>query len=155
MTAAIEGSECSTPRPHFTSGEDPVPIVQEAGWAPGTVWTGGISRPQRDSIPDRPAQSVYRLSYPADAICIAWENSKVKLYFSEISLVYLFSRLRDFWSHFLCIWMLLGDYCIRLFCVGCRPTSGEVYRLYIVGLLEKFISVNLTEVYKVFLLWFP
>jgi len=57
----------STPRPHFTPGEDPVPIVQEAGWAPGPVWTGGKFRPHRDSIPDRPArsQSLYRLSYPA------------------------------------------------------------------------------------------
>ena len=24
----------STPRPHFTPGKDPVPILQEAGWAP-------------------------------------------------------------------------------------------------------------------------
>ena len=40
----------STPRPHFTPGKDPVPIVQEAGWAPGPVWTGGKSRPYRDSI---------------------------------------------------------------------------------------------------------
>jgi len=56
----------STPRPHFTPGKDPVPILQEAGWAPGPVWTGGKSRPHRDSIPDRPArsQSLYRLSYP-------------------------------------------------------------------------------------------
>jgi len=43
-----------TPRPHFTPGKDPVPILQEAGWAPGPVWTGGKSRPNRDSIPDRP-----------------------------------------------------------------------------------------------------
>jgi hypothetical protein len=28
------------PRPLFTSGEEQVPIVQEAGWAPGPVWTG-------------------------------------------------------------------------------------------------------------------
>jgi len=57
----------STPRPHFTPGKDPAPILQEAGWAPGPVWTGGKSRPHRDSIPDRPArsQSLYRLSYPA------------------------------------------------------------------------------------------
>jgi len=41
----------STPRPHFTSGKDPAPILQEAGWAPGPVWTGGKSRPHRDSIP--------------------------------------------------------------------------------------------------------
>ena len=56
-----------TPRPHFTPGKDPVPILQEAGWAPGQVWTGGKSRPHRHWIPDRPArsQSLYRLSYPA------------------------------------------------------------------------------------------
>ena len=28
----------STPRPHFTPGKVPVPILQEAGWAPGPVW---------------------------------------------------------------------------------------------------------------------
>ena len=57
----------STPRPHFTPRKNPVPVLQEAGWAPGPVWTGGKSRPHRDSIPDRPArsQSLYRLSYPA------------------------------------------------------------------------------------------
>ena len=38
-------------------GRDPVPIVQEAGWAPGPVWMGGKSRPHWDSIPDRPARS--------------------------------------------------------------------------------------------------
>ena len=47
----------STPRPHFTPGKDPVPILQKAGWAPGPVWTGGKSRPHRDSIPDHPARS--------------------------------------------------------------------------------------------------
>ena len=29
-----------TPRQHITPGKDPVPIVQEAGWASGPVWTG-------------------------------------------------------------------------------------------------------------------
>jgi len=60
----------STPRPHLTSGKDPVPILQEAGWDPGQVWTGGKSRSHRDSIPNRPArsQSLYRLSYPAYTI---------------------------------------------------------------------------------------
>ena len=57
----------STPRPHFTPGKDTVPIVQEAGWAPRPVWTGGTFRLHRDSIPDSTArrQSLYRLSYPA------------------------------------------------------------------------------------------
>jgi hypothetical protein len=31
----------STPHPgRFTPGKDPVPIVQEAGWAPEPVWAG-------------------------------------------------------------------------------------------------------------------
>ena len=57
----------NTPRPHFTPGKDPVLILQEAGWAPGPVWTGGKSRHHGDSIPDRPARSqlLYRLSYPS------------------------------------------------------------------------------------------
>jgi len=57
----------SKPRPHFVPGKDQVPILQEDGWAPEPVWTGGKSRPHRDSIPDRPArsQSLYRLSYRA------------------------------------------------------------------------------------------
>ena len=57
----------STTRPHFTPWKDPVLILQEAGWAPGPVWTAGKSRPHRDSIPDRQSrsQSPYRLSYPA------------------------------------------------------------------------------------------
>ena len=63
-----------TPRPLFTPGEDPVPIVQEAGWAPGSVWT------REENIastgirsPDRPArsQSLYRLGYPGPH---AWEG---------------------------------------------------------------------------------
>ena len=57
----------STPRPHFTPRKAPVPILQEARWAPGPVWTVGKSHPHWDSIPDRPAhsQSLHRLSYRA------------------------------------------------------------------------------------------
>ena len=40
----------SMPRPHFTPGKDPVPILQETGWAPGPVWTDEKSCPHRDSI---------------------------------------------------------------------------------------------------------
>ena len=80
----------STPRPQFTPGKNPVPILQEAGWAPGPVWTGGKSRPHRDSIPDRPArsQSPYRLSHPAQSkeisvyhyLHTAWKEVKQLLY---------------------------------------------------------------------------
>ena len=58
MTAALEGVSGQQHAPaYFTPGKDQVPIAQEAGWAPGPVWTGGKSRPQRDSIPHRPAGS--------------------------------------------------------------------------------------------------
>jgi len=57
----------STPLLHFTPGKDTVLILQEVVWAPGPVWTGGITCPNRKSIPDSSArsQSLYRLSYPA------------------------------------------------------------------------------------------
>jgi hypothetical protein len=56
------------PRPLFTPRKDPVPIVQEAGWAPGPVWMGVENlAPHQDMIPrlSSPSQSLYRLSYPA------------------------------------------------------------------------------------------
>ena len=59
------------PRPLFTPGKDPVSIVQEAGWAPGPVWTG-VENLALTGIrsPDRPAssQSLYRLRYPAHGL---------------------------------------------------------------------------------------
>jgi len=61
-----------TPRPHLTHGKDPVPIVQEAGWASGPVWTGAENlAPTGIRSPDRPArrQPLYRLRYPAHSSC--------------------------------------------------------------------------------------
>ena len=57
----------SMPWTYFTPGKEQVPIVQEAAWAPGLVWTGRKSRPTGIRSQDRPArsQSLYRLSYPA------------------------------------------------------------------------------------------
>jgi hypothetical protein len=63
-----------TPRPYFTPGKDPVPIVQEAGWAPGPVWTGAENlAPTGIRSPDRPIriQSLYRLSYPAHSSLVS------------------------------------------------------------------------------------
>jgi hypothetical protein len=62
-----------TPRPLSTPGKDPLPIVQEAGWAPGPVWTGAENlAPTGIRFPDRPtcSQSLYRLSYPAHGLQI-------------------------------------------------------------------------------------
>ena len=55
-----------TPRPLFTPGKDPVPIVQEAGWAPQPFWKWAENlAPTGIRSPDRPAhsESLYRLSY--------------------------------------------------------------------------------------------
>jgi hypothetical protein len=48
----------ATPRLLYPQGRDPVPIVQEAGWATGPVSTGAKNlAPHRNPIPDRPARS--------------------------------------------------------------------------------------------------
>jgi len=80
----------STPWPHFTPGKDPVPILQEAGWAPGPVWTGGISRPNQDLIPNLAArsQSLYRLNYRAHIF------PNINLYKSRQSVI-----IRHEWRH--------------------------------------------------------
>jgi hypothetical protein len=57
-----------TPRPLFTPGKDPVPLIQKAGWTPGPVWTRAENlAPTGIRSPGRPArkQSLYRLSYRA------------------------------------------------------------------------------------------
>jgi hypothetical protein len=54
----------------FTPRKDTVPIVQKAGWAPGTDWIGAenSSPPPAEirskDLPGR-SQSLYRLSYPS------------------------------------------------------------------------------------------
>jgi hypothetical protein len=43
------------PRPLYPGDRDLVPIVQEAGWAPGSVWTGAENlAPTWIRSPDRP-----------------------------------------------------------------------------------------------------
>ena len=51
--------------------KDPVPVVQEAGWAPGPVWTGaenlaviGIRSLDLQAL----SESLYRLSYPFSTV---------------------------------------------------------------------------------------
>ena len=68
LTSALHLDEWSTSRPRsFTLGNGPVPIVKEARWAPGPVWTNaeniapiGIRSPQRVAKPttlSRPAKT--------------------------------------------------------------------------------------------------
>jgi hypothetical protein len=76
------------PRPHFTPGKDPVPIVQEAGWVPGPVWTGAENlAPTGIRSLDLPArsQSLYRLRYSAHE----YQSTKYEMVISNHSGTYL------------------------------------------------------------------
>jgi hypothetical protein len=68
LTSALDGSEWLTSRPgHFVPGNDPVPTVQETGWAPRSFWTGGENLFLTGiRSPDHPFRSepLYRLLYP-------------------------------------------------------------------------------------------
>jgi hypothetical protein len=69
------------PRSHFTPGKDPVSIVQEAGWASGSVWTGAENlAPTGIRFPDRPArrQSLYRPRYPAHNKLLKTQKQRVR-----------------------------------------------------------------------------
>jgi hypothetical protein len=69
----------ATPRSLYPRKTAPVLIVQEAGWAPGPVWTGAENlAPTGIQSPDRPARSelVYRLS------CRGPQRSNIKVTFS-------------------------------------------------------------------------
>jgi hypothetical protein len=59
----------STPRPLYPRERDPVPIVWEAGWAPGPVWTAAKNlAPTGIRFPDRSArsESLYRLRWSSN-----------------------------------------------------------------------------------------
>lgn len=66
--SALEGTGLLVSRPgHFAPGKDPIPIVQEVGWASVPVWTGmenfvftGIRYPDRPVL----SESLYRRRYP-------------------------------------------------------------------------------------------
>ena len=77
MTNALEGGEGLASRPgrSLPPGKDRVPIVQEAGWAPGPVWIGAENLTTTGiRYLDRPArsQSLYRLSYPAHKTLVSF-----------------------------------------------------------------------------------
>ena len=96
----------STPQPHFTLWKDPVPILQEAGWAPGPVWMGGKSRPYRYSTPDSLAcsQSLYRPSY--------WAHT-TSIYLYEIqywNITELRRQFVNFWLRIVNKWRLTWNF---------------------------------------------
>jgi hypothetical protein len=68
LTSALDGDRWSTPRPgRLTPGKDAVPVVLEAGRAPGPVWMGAENlAPHRGlslHLPSR-SKSLYSPRYP-------------------------------------------------------------------------------------------
>ena len=43
LTATLDGVVNTTPRPLYRRKREAVTIAKEAGWAPGSVWTGGVN----------------------------------------------------------------------------------------------------------------
>jgi len=71
-----------TPRPLFSHGKDTVPIVQEAGWAPGPVWTGAENLAPfgiRFLHCSAHSQSLYRLRYLADCVTLPFCLERCRL----------------------------------------------------------------------------
>jgi hypothetical protein len=82
-----------TPRALFTPGKDPVPIVQEAGWDPGPVWTGA---PNKTRPPNRPARC-QSLSYPAHVIQ-TWPAAHTAFYTVGTGSVFFWYEKAGVWS---------------------------------------------------------
>jgi len=90
------------PQPLFTPGKDPVPIVQEAGWAPGPVWTGaGNLAPTGIRSPDLPTHSqlIYQLRYPAHCIysgihiCTRYPIGNHQILASVVEILYIVRKI--------------------------------------------------------------
>jgi hypothetical protein len=65
----------------FTPGKDPLPIVQEAGWAPGSVWAGAenLAPPGFDPRTVQPVASRY-IDWAIPVPVEPWDSS----YFVDI-----------------------------------------------------------------------
>ena len=85
----------TTPLPLYP-GNDPVPIVQEVGWAPGPVWTSSENLAhQRGMIPERPArsESLQRLRYPGPMAPIFLGNTRPLIHLAGSRLQFYFLEL--------------------------------------------------------------
>ena len=135
-------------------GKDPVLILQEVGWAPRPVWTGGKSRPHRDSISDRPArsQSLYRLSYPAHRCVVVvikksysqnttiYSITKSLLHVSvTVTIIRQTFQYMDMTCSVLTVW---DPYCLHLLC---RKTDIQVINYSVFNTLTNAFSEILTD----------
>ena len=80
MTTALDGVRGQRHIPTaLYPGKDPVPIVQEAGWAPGPVWTGAENLAATEiRSPDRPAGSEYRKLFKEELLATYFPDDQTK-----------------------------------------------------------------------------
>ena len=89
----------------FTPRKDPVPIVQEAGWAPGPVWTGEVNLALTGiRSPGRPArsESLYRVSYPGPLKESGTTFKGVQFVFQHRKLILSLNKKRNWLWECLC-----------------------------------------------------
>jgi len=102
-----------TPRPLFTPGKDPVPIVQEAGWVPGPVWTGA-ENPAPTGIRSLDhlacSHSLYWLSYWAHKFCMVVPNICGSSEWNLLCVILLASGILRWFLDFWKIFALLYSY---------------------------------------------
>ena len=139
FTSALDGGVWSTPCPsHFTPRKDPVPIVQEAGWDRGSVWTVAENlATTRIRSPDRPArsESLYRLRYPGPH-----ENDSVNPKFLSSVQILLPCCLCDLPESFCSVphsWLeirlLLRNLKLLLMCINSLMEFVDCYTFFVIA----------------------
>jgi hypothetical protein len=113
------------PWPLFTPGKDPVPIIQEAGWAAGPVWTGAKHlAPTSIRFPDRPARSqlLYQLGYLVLKVLLAYVCNE-----------YEERELLSVSYHTVSRIILKGPFDVQFACQGspCSALSSDNLRTYV------------------------
>jgi hypothetical protein len=96
-------------QPFFPQERDLVPIVQEAGWVPGPVWTGAENlAPTKIQYPDRPACSAWQCVPIKNAstcslqwgrwVCLDFKSHEfVQRHFSVFCFCYPFKHVLQTW----------------------------------------------------------
>ena len=107
----------------YPRGKDTVPILQEAGWAPGAIWTGGKSRPHRDSIPDRPAHSSIAIPTELSGPGISEKNLKLRILNKNLSfnarLKFMYFFFKVSWTvHHLDSWLKIDQLDVTHFIIS-------------------------------------
>ena len=138
LISALDRSGWWTLRPgRFTPGKDPVPIVQEAGWAPGLVWTGAENLAPTGIRPRtvQPVASRYtNWAIPAHMyvcvymnVCMYLRSTNVWMFVCIYVCTYVFImyeriHVRTYVSMYVCMYICVRTYVCTHACIHtCAP----------------------------------